>query len=190
MNKDTKKYFLKVPKGLVYSPEEKYYIMEELRKKVRYIEREAYKEFMRSPNGKQKRKEYLTKNKDRISQYRRDYQKKYQKQRYKKDVNFTLRMALRKRLNGCLKNKSKRVGSAVRDLGCSIEEFKLYIEKQFTEGMTWKNYGQWHLDHIIPLNIFDLTDRQQFLKACHYTNIRPLWKKDNLRRPRDGSDIL
>jgi hypothetical protein len=80
-------------------------------------------------------------------------------------------------------------GSAVKDLGCSIEECKKYIESQFKESMTWENWGVygWHLDHKIPLDSFDLTDREQFLKACHYTNLQPLWAKENLSK---GNKIL
>ena len=50
--------------------------------------------------------------------------------------------------------------------------------------MTWENYGRmgWHMDHIIPLANFDLTDRQQFLEACHYTNLQPLWWQENLMK--------
>lgn len=70
-----------------------------------------------------------------------------------------------------------------RDLGCSLGEFKLYIENQFEPGMTWDNYGtKWHLDHFIPLSYFDLNDRTQFLEAFHYTNVQPLWAKDNLKK--------
>ena len=73
-------------------------------------------------------------------------------------------------------------GSAVRDLGCSIPEFRLHIERQFTGGMTWENMGEWHLDHIKPLASFDLTDRQQFLGAAHWKNYQPLWAKDNFTK--------
>jgi len=57
-----------------------------------------------------------------------------------------------------------------------------HIEAQFKSGMTWENWSRtgWHLDHIKPLSSFDLSDRAQFLEACHYTNYQPLWAKDNL----------
>jgi len=56
-----------------------------------------------------------------------------------------------------------------------------YVHPKTGETMTWGNYGQsgWQIDHIIPLSKFDLTDRDQFLKACHYTNLQPLWMEDN-----------
>jgi len=86
---------------------------------------------------------------------------------------------LRSRLAQALKGKAKR-GSAIRDLGCGIEDFMQYIECQFTEGMTWANYGTvWELDHIRPLSSFDLTDHQQLREAVHYTNIQPLTIEQN-----------
>jgi hypothetical protein len=99
------------------------------------------------------------------------------------DVQYRLRLALRTRLNIAIKHGS-RAGSAVRDLGCTIAAFKIWIEAQFEPGMSWDNWGRdtWHLDHIKPLADFDLTDRTQFLTACHYTNMRPLWAEDNLAR--------
>lgn len=97
--------------------------------------------------------------------------------------------SLRNRLSSAIKNRNK-AGSAVKDLGCSIEEFIKYIEEKFYhepntgEVMSWENRGRygWHLDHIIPLASFDLTDREQFLKACHYTNYQPLWWWQNLSK--------
>jgi hypothetical protein len=101
------------------------------------------------------------------------------------DIQFKLTCALRGRLCKALQYNYK-AGSAVSDLGCSIAEFKIYLENQFLPGMTWENYGNgndhWQIDHIKPLFMFDLTDREQFLQACHYTNLRPLWKIDNLSR--------
>ena len=77
-----------------------------------------------------------------------------------------------------------KAGSAVDDLGCSVESFKSYIEGLLQPGMTWANYSPrgWHLDHKVPLASFDLTDREQFLKACHYTNLQPLWAVDNIKK--------
>mgnify|MGYP007068805143 CR=1 FL=1 len=48
--------------------------------------------------------------------------------------------------------------------------------------MSWENYGKWELDHIRPLSTFNLEDRSEFIKACNYKNIRPLWKEDNIKR--------
>jgi hypothetical protein len=90
---------------------------------------------------------------------------------------------LRNRLNKAI-NGNYKTGSAVKDLGCSIEDFKLYMESQFQPGMSWDNHtvNGWHIDHIIPLSKFDLTDHEKLKKACHYSNLRPLWAKDNLSK--------
>ena len=105
----------------------------------------------------------------------------------------TLRVRISKILSGRIKT-----GSAVRDLGCSISELRAYLEAQFQPGMSWDNRGRcpacrevkkhgwcihgWHIDHKIPLAKFDLTDREQFLKAVHYTNLQPLWAPENLSK--------
>lgn len=101
------------------------------------------------------------------------------KRRYREDVQFRLALLLRNRVN-----RSLRRGSAVRDLGCTIAELKLHLERLFQPGMTWENHGSkgWHIDHIRPLASFDLMDRRQFLQAVHYTNLQPMWAGDNLRK--------
>lgn len=101
-------------------------------------------------------------------------------QRRQTDIQYRLATNLRIRLWNAIGTNSK-VGSAVKDLGCSIEEFRAYIEKQFKPGMSWNNWGfhTWHLDHIKPLDSFDLTNRSQFLEACHYTNYQPLEASKN-----------
>lgn len=97
-----------------------------------------------------------------------------------------LSMALRRRLREALLRYTpgSKVGSFVGDLGCTLGEFRDYIESKFQPGMTWENRGQngWHLDHIIPLASFNLSDRSEFVKASHFTNYQPLWAVDNYRK--------
>ena len=87
-----------------------------------------------------------------------------------------------KELSEFYKDKSKKSGSAVKDLGCSIKDLKIHLEEQFQEGMNWNNHGSWHIDHRKPLASFDLTKREQLLAAVHFTNLQPLWAKDNLSK--------
>lgn len=122
-------------------------------------------------------KEYYLSNRASIQKKQRTYER----ERRKKDSNFRLRLSLRKRLYQAIKGQYK-AGSAVKDLGCSIEYLKVFLEAKFFDGMTWKNYGAWHIDHIVPLASFDLANREQFLKACHYTNLQPLWAEDNITK--------
>ena len=95
----------------------------------------------------------------------------------------TLGLFKKKKKLRIIKNNQK-TGSAVGELGCTIDEFKVYIENKFQEGMSWENWKHdgWHLDHIKPLSSFDLTDREQFLEACHYTNLQPLWGWQNMQK--------
>ena len=136
--------------------------------------REGHKE-QRAANGKR----YRENHKEEVAAYNNSYHK----QRKLTDLQFKLKVNLRTRLYMALKGNAK-AGSAVRDLGCSMEAFRLYLESHFQPGMTWENWGikGWHIDHIKPLSSFDLTDRAQFLIACHYTNLQPLWAKDNLSK--------
>lgn len=112
----------------------------------------------------------------------RERSNKYTKERRERDINFKIAGNLRCRLRKAIHRNSK-VGSAVSDLGCSIEKFKQYIEKQFQPGMSWDNWAldTWHIDHIISLSTVDLTNREQFLKVCHYTNQRPMWSDQNIK---------
>lgn len=122
---------------------------------------------------------YRIKNPDKV---RARINKRY-KIRIKQDINFRLSMGLRARLNAAIKANVKK-GSAVRDLGCSIEYLKQYLEAKFQPGMSWENYGirGWHIDHIIPLSSFNLQNREELLKACHYSNLQPLWAIENIKK--------
>lgn len=137
-------------------------------------------------------RQYRKIHKDRVRDSKRKYYQNHREEiiskvkhkeqiQLKTNINFRLRKNLRCRLYQAIKN-NYRGGSAVQDLGCSIEDFRKYIENKFEIGMTWNNYGQWHLDHIIPLAKFNLSNRQEFLQACHYTNYQPLWAEDNIKK--------
>lgn len=135
-------------------------------------------------------KRWIAKNLDKKKEYQAAYRVKNRRKlakaytlRIKNDLVFRLKAGLRSRLIHAIKNNHK-AGSAVKDLGCSISELRTYLENLFQPGMTWSNWSRtgWHLDHIVPLHSFDLSDREQLLKACHYTNLQPLWAEDNIRK--------
>ena len=74
-------------------------------------------------------------------------------------------------------------------VGCSLKDLKAHLESQFQEGMTWDNYGihqfgkdkdGWHIDHIIPCNVFNLADPFERNACFFYMNLQPLWGIDNI----------
>jgi len=124
-------------------------------------------------------KKYKKINKEKIN----ERTKKYIANKTKTDINYKLSKNLRGRLYHAIKDNQKS-GSAVKDLGCSIPELKTHLESKFQKGMTWNNYCYrgWHIDHTIPLASFNLTDKGDFLKANHYTNLQPLWAEENFKK--------
>lgn len=118
--------------------------------------------------------EYFLKNKKYIQKKRRERRK----QRYHSDINFKLECLLRSRLKSAISGRR----GALKELGCSVEELKLYLESKFQPGMTWKNHGKWHIDHIVPVSYFDLTNSDNVKKCFNYKNLQPLWAEDNLKK--------
>jgi len=138
----------------------------------------------------QKCKDYRIKNKKRLKEYFKTYKQKNlrkinegAKLRKKEDPSFRIKCNLRSRLSVVLKG-SKKSSTTEKLLGCSYEYARQHIESQFTEGMTWDNYGLhgWHIDHIMPCASFDLSDPEQQRECFHYTNLQPLWAEDNLKK--------
>lgn len=133
--------------------------------------------------------------KERVSIYNKANRRKINENcrwKYKNDTQFKLRNILSNRILNAIKQTGGHKNlKTVELLGGSVEEVRNYIESQFTKGMSWGNHGLsgWHIDHIIPCNTFDLTDVEQQKLCFHYTNLRPLWGKENQSRPYDGSDV-
>lgn len=138
----------------------------------------AYRAENKNKRNAQKR-EWAAANAEHVSAYK----KVYDANKMMNDLNYKLRINLRIRLATAVRDGAK-AGSAVRDLGCTIEELKVYLEAKFTSGMSWGNWGRmgWHIDHIKPLAAFDLTDETQAKEACHYKNLQPLWRLDNITK--------
>ena len=134
--------------------------------------------------GKCYKRNWRMKNVERIRRSDRERHSKNNwkiSERRKTDVLFKLRGLLRTRLRTALSGNYKS-GSAIKSLGCSLDEFKKHMESKFKPGMNWDNHGLygWHIDHIKPLASFNLSDVNQLNEACHFTNLQPLWAKDNL----------
>ena len=153
----------------------------------KYYEKNKEAKILRILKWREKNKEKVKErtrkyNKENREKFRNYYKKRYQ-EIYKNNTQYKLGKILRNRLHHALKGNVKN-GSAVHDLGCTLEELKVYLENQFQEGMTWENWKHdgWHIDHIKPLSIFDLTDPVQLKEACHYTNLQPLWAHDNISK--------
>jgi len=132
-----------------------------------------------------KTKAWVAANRDRSRAWHRDYRAR----KSQEDPCYKAKLAMRRRFYMAVRNQvydgwNIRSGEAVRLLGCTMADFVLHIESLWLPGMTWSNWSRdgWHIDHIIPLSAFDLTNDTERIAACHYTNLRPLWAQDNLAK--------
>ena len=147
---------------------------------------------------REKSKRYLEKNKEKIKEdriknpekyrakgrkYYRSHKEKYityNREKRRNDVGFRMKHNLCRRIHHSIKDGYKSA-KTLELLGCSIEELKIHLQSQFKEGMSWDNYGihGWHIDHIRPCALFDLTDPEEQKKCFNYSNLQPLWASDN-----------
>lgn len=106
----------------------------------------------------------------------REKRRNYDNNKLKIDINYKVKRNLRGRIWSALKGLCKSK-STIELLGCSLEEFKQYLQLKFQLGMTWDNYGSngWHIDHIKPCDSFNLTNLEQQKQCFHYSNLQPLW---------------
>ena len=122
-------------------------------------------------------REHYQNNKEEILAQKKEYKRK----KYQTDPEYRLKVLLRNRFKRAIKNNFKS-SSVMKLIGCTIQELRDYLEKRFVDGMTWENYGEWHIDHIKPCASFDLSDPKQQQECFHYSNLQPLWGIDNLKK--------
>ena len=111
---------------------------------------------------------------------KRVYNKELQLKRYQKNkVTFNFSRRMRKSLNGIKESKSWETL-----VNYSLEDLKLHLEKQFTNGMSWDNYGEWHIDHILPISSFNIQDYndEYFQKCWSLENLQPMWAVENIKK--------
>lgn len=118
--------------------------------------------------------EYFQKNKDKIQAQRKERRRTHEPTR----IAATIRNRLYNVITCRYKSKPTLELIGIE----SWEKLAQHLESQFTDGMSWDNYGQWHIDHIRPCVSFDLTDPEQQKECFNYTNLQPLWAKDNLSK--------
>lgn len=162
------------------------------------------KAYLKTPAGKAKkkaaRKVYYEANKEKLAvknkvwreankEWRTTYEKTYkethkkernerQKKKYHSDPIFKLKTNIGNAIRqGFKRIKFSKNARSQEILGCSFEEFKIYIENQFKEGMTWKNHGEWELDHVVPLDLAET--KEDVMSINHHSNWQPLWRKEN-----------
>lgn len=124
---------------------------------------------------------------------RRDYYKNrekslkrvmaYRAKRRKTDPAYRILQNLRVRISNVIRGRTKSA-SSMQLIGCTKEELKAHLEKQFLPGMTWENYGPfgWHCDHVAPCASFRMEDPEEQRKCFSFKNLQPLWWIDNIRK--------
>ena len=158
---------------------------------------EQYSKQYREDNKQHKKqydKQYREDNKQHIKQQKKQYDKQYhedkrhycehntQKQQCKIcDPQGHLRSIVSNRIHKAL--KSDKTERSIEYLGCTIAEFKTHIESQFKENMTWENFGDWHIDHIVPIKYKKDGQNptlEDVIERLHWKNTQPMWAEDNI----------
>lgn len=151
----------------------------------------VHKEEIKARNKKYKEdhkeelKEKVKNRRDEINAYRR----KYSKKRYAEDLDYKITCILNSRMKGLI-NGEYRSKTALKLLGCTLEDFRLWIESLFDKNMSWENHGTvWHYDHVIPCALFDQADPDEQEKCWHWSNYQPLFGSENMSKQDKISDV-
>jgi hypothetical protein len=154
---------------------------------IKKYNKEYRKTYIDNRDRNKYKKEYYLKNISKMKNWNKEWRKLNNRSEYHRNYrnnNPSAKIACycRNRIRNCIK-KSWKSESSLSLTGCNNwKELKEYIESKFESGMNWENMGKWHIDHIRPCSSFDLTDPEQQRLCFHYSNLQPLWAKDNLSK--------
>jgi hypothetical protein len=144
----------------------------------------------------EQKKIYISKNIEKVIAYRKKWgQENKEKRRIQQlnklhnDIYAKIVHNWRSRFKSAMMHNKR--GKSLDFMGCNVQFLKTYLETKFKPGMTWDNYGRdgWHIDHIIPVSSFDLSDITQVYKCFHYSNLQPLWAYENLTKSNKVGDL-
>ena len=126
-------------------------------------------------------KEYFNKYSNNHYHSNKELYREWNKNRYHSDPAFRVKHVTNARIFAALKTyQILKKDRTIEYLGCTMEEYTQYLEQMFTQNINWDNYGEyWEIDHIKPIDAFDLNDETQLYEAFNYTNTQPLKKEDN-----------
>jgi hypothetical protein len=114
---------------------------------------------------------------------------KWRKGRESRDPGVLVRHKIASRIWSGLKNQGIKKVGLFRFVGCTQDQLVKHLESLFQAGMNWSNYGKWHVDHIKPVALFDLTDEAQRKECFNWKNLQPLWAKDNIKKGKKYAEV-
>jgi hypothetical protein len=160
----------------------------------------ATKKYESKPETKKRKsenhKKWSEKNRDHLNEYHqkwreknihkhREYKRKYEKHRKDTDPLYKLISNFRTAIYQVLKeNRVDKNQSYFDVLQYTPEQLIVHLEKQFTERITWENYGEWHVDHKLPISSFNIQEMgdSEFMKCWSLENLQPMWGEENIRK--------
>ena len=130
-------------------------------------------------NKRERDKRYSMKNRDKKTAYMRRWRWEHPESRKVAHEYTVMYNAVHRML---IAGDVRKTSKSMKYIGCSPAFLRGWIEAQFQSGMTWENYGAvWDVDHIVPLKWWDLGNfPDHLMEASHYSNLQPLWKRDNI----------
>lgn len=157
---------------------------------VKAAESNRRKTILKTEAQKDAKKSYLKKYRKDNRAELRNKARIYEAQKKKDNIAFKMLGVLRGRISNAIRSKKEKIpqikkcAKTIDLVGCSMPFFLDYISSKFIYGMSWINHGKngWHVDHIIPCAYFDISKPEHQRKCFHYTNLQPLWARDNLRK--------